>query len=118
MSSFSIIFPVAGKAYSAGSVIEAHGRHTLDQNSNAWGILRDTYGHYYLQNPPIALSSDGSWRATNLHLGHDILEIIFVKVSANGNDQFLGKVKNNDWGAFDNLPAGTEILGSVSVHVS
>jgi len=118
MNSFQVTSPVVGKSYSAGSVIEANGRHALDHHSNAWAILRDKYGHYYLQNPPIALSSDGSWRATNLHLGHDILEIIFIKVTTNGNDHFLGKVKNNDWGAFDNLPAGTETLGSVRVDVS
>jgi len=118
MSSFSITSPTIGKAYFAGSVIEALGRYTLDHKSNVWAVLQDTYGHYYLQNPPIVLSSDGSWNATNLHLGHDILEIIFIKVTSNGNDHFLEKVKNDDWGAFDNLPAGTEKLGSVRVDVS
>ena len=118
MSSFSITFPAFGKTYSAGSIIEANGKHALDQDSHAWAILQDTYGHYYLQNPPIALSSDGSWRAINLHLGHDIIEIIFVRVTKNGHNHFLEKVKNKDWGAFDNLPAGTEILGSVRVAVS
>ena len=118
MSSFSITSPAIEKTYPAGSVIEANGRHALDAHSNVWAILQDTYGHYYLQNPPLVLSSDGSWRATNLHLGHDVVEIIFVSVTKTGNEHFLGKVKDNDWGAFDNLPAGTEKLGSVGVAVS
>jgi len=118
MNSFQITSPTVGQAFSVGSVIEAHGRHALDHNSSAWAILWNTYGHYYIQNPPIDLTPDGSWRATNMHLGHDIIEIIFVRVTKDGNDYFLEKVKNNNWGAFDNLPAGTEKLGSVRVVVS
>ena len=116
MNSFQITSPTNGKSFSAGSVIDANGKHSLDINSFVWAVLRDTYGHYYLQNPPVVINSDGSWRSTNLHLGHDILEIIFIKVTTNGDDHFLVKVKNNDWGAFDELPTGTEKLGSVSVN--
>ena len=82
-----------------------------------WAILLDTYGHYYLQNPPIVLNPDGSWHAKNLHLGHDIVEIVFVKVNRNGNEDFLRKVKDQDWGAFDTLPTGTEILTNIRVDV-
>ena len=106
-----------GKSFSIGIVIEANGQHSLAQNSFVWVVLRDTYMHYYLQNPAVVLHSDKSWQATNLHLGHDIIEIIFVKVTGNGNDHFLRKVKNHEWGAFDNLPTGTENLGSVSIEV-
>jgi len=118
MSSFQIISPIIGKSFSAGSVIEANGKYSLDSNSFVWIVLHDTYRHYYLQNPPVTLNSDGSWSAKNLHLGHDIIEIIFVQVNQSGHEGFLRKVKNQDWGAFDILPAGTEKLGSVRVDVN
>ena len=117
MRSFEISSPVNGKAFSAGSVIEANGNHNLDAASFVWSILQDIFGHYYLQNPPVILNPNGGWLAKNLHLGHDILEIIFVKVNPKGNEIFLSKVKNNDWGAFDLLPDGTEVLGRVNIAV-
>src|SRR5215510_193568 len=100
MQSFHIISPTSGKSFAIGSVIEADGKHSLELNSFVWAVLRDIYGHYYIQNPPVALHSDGSWHARNLHLGHDIIEIIFVKVTVDGNNQFLRKVKNKEWDAF------------------
>lgn len=117
MRSFEITSPISGKVFPIGSVIEANGSHTLDAASFVWSILRDIFGHFYLQNPPVVLSSNGGWQAKNLHLGHDILEIIFVKVDSKGNENFLKKVKNNEWEAFDALPAGTEVLGRVGVNV-
>jgi hypothetical protein len=69
MSSFQITSPTTGKSFSAGSVIEANGKHSLDITSFVWVALRDTYGHYYLQNPLVVLDPDGSWHAKNLHLG-------------------------------------------------
>jgi hypothetical protein len=118
MSSFQITFPAIGETFSTGSVIEANGKHSLDAHSFVWTVLHDTYGHYYLQNPPATLNSDGSWYAKNIHLGHDIDEIVFVQVTQNGHKDFLQKVKNHDWSAFDELPAGTANLGSVRVDVS
>lgn len=118
MSSFQITSPTSGQSFSAGSVIEANGRHSLNAASFVWAVLWDAYGHYYLQNPPVILNSDGSWHAKNLHLGHDIIEIIFVKVNQSDNDDFLKKVKNQVWGAFDVLPARAEKLGSVQVDIS
>lgn len=93
------------------------GRHAMDQGSFVWAALKDIFGHYYLQNPPVALKTDGSWLASNLHLGHDIVEIIFVQVTGSGNDHFLRKVRSNEWGAFDDLPTGTDILGRVRIIV-
>lgn len=116
MSSFQIISPIIGKSFSAGSVIEASGKHSLDTTDFVWVVLYDTYGHYYLQNPPVTLEADGSWHAKNIHLGHDVVEIIFVQVTQNGHESFQQKVKNQNWGAFDVLPAGTEKLGSVRVN--
>src|SRR5262245_21628653 len=117
MQSFQINSPTNGKPFAAASDIEATGLHSLELNSFVWAVLRDIFGHYYLQNPPILLHSDGSWQAKNLHLGHDIVEIIFVQVTAKGNDEFLRKVRNQEWEAFDKFPDGTEMLGSVSVKV-
>jgi hypothetical protein len=117
MSSFQIISPIIGKSFSAGSVVEANGKHSLDTHSFVWAVLHDTYGHYYLQNPPVTLNPDGNWISKNLHLGHDIDEIIFVQVNQSEHEDFLQKVKNHDWGAFDALPAKIEKLGSVRVNV-
>ncbi len=117
MRSFQITSPANGKTFSVGSVVEANGDHTLDTASFVWAILRDIFDHYYLQNPPVLLNPNGNWQAKNLHLGHDILEILFVKVTSDGNSLFLRKVKNNDWGAFDVLPVGTEVLGRVGVNI-
>lgn len=117
MATFQIQTPAPGTSFPTGSVIEASGSHALDFNSHVWTILRDTYGHYYLQNPPVTLDSHGTWNAKNIHLGHDIVEILFVKVTAKGNDEFLRKVKHQEWGAFDAFPAETETLGNVSIRV-
>jgi len=117
MKSFQIISPPNGKSFSIGSVVEASGQHSLELNTSLWAVLRDIYGHYYLQNPPVRLNTDGSWRAQNIHLGHDIIEIIFVSVTKSGHDLFLRKVKDNDWGAFDELPGGTEKLEGVRIDV-
>ena len=116
MSSFQILSPAHGTTFSDGNVIGANGTHTLHVTDTVWAVLSDIFGHYYLQNPPVKLGADGNWRATNIHLGHDIVEIVFVKVTASGNAQFLEKVQNNDWGAFDTFPAGTEKLASVSIR--
>jgi hypothetical protein len=116
MSTFQINSPVQGKSFSVGSVIEANGGHSLSPNSLVWAILRDIYGHYYLQNPPVMLNADGNWLAKNIHLGHDIIEIMFGQVTAKGNDEFLRKVRNQEWEAFDAFPAGAETLGSVSIQ--
>ena len=117
MNSFSILSPENGKSFRVGNVIEANGRHSLDPNSNVWAILRDSYGNYYLQNPPVSIDIDGSWLSTNLHLGRDIQEIIFVQVTNQGNDVFLRKVKNREWGAFSSFPPGTKQLGRVRTSV-
>jgi hypothetical protein len=100
MSSFQIISPIIGKSFSAGSVIETNGKHSLDTINFVWVVLHDTYGHYYLQDPPVTLTTDGNWHAKNLHIGHDIDEIIFVQVTQRGHQGFLQKVKDNDWGCF------------------
>ena len=117
MTTFQIHFPASGTSFPTGRVIEAKGSHSLDLTSQVWAILRDVYGHYYLQNPPVTLHSHGTWDANNIHLGHDIVEIIFVRVTAKGNDEFSRKVKHQEWGAFDEFPAGTETLGSVNIRV-
>jgi hypothetical protein len=114
---FQIHAPAFGTSFPTGSVIEANGSHSLDLNWHVWTILRDIYGHYYLQNPPVTLHSQGTWNANNIHLGHDIVEIMFVKVTAKGNDDFSRKVKHQEWGAFDEFPAGTETLGTVNIRV-
>ncbi len=117
MTTFQITSPAPGTSFPTGSVIEANGLHSLDLNCHVWTILRDTYGHYYLQNPPVTLHFHGNWNAKNIHLGYDIVEILFVKVTAKGNDDFLRMVKHQEWGAFDQFPAETEIIGSVSIRV-
>ncbi|MBK9924920.1 MAG: hypothetical protein IPP66_06455 [Anaerolineales bacterium] len=118
MSSFQITFPSPGESFSIDSVIEANGNHSLEIDSFIWAVLRDTYGHYYLQNPPVSMKPDGNWHAKNIHLGEEIIEITFVKATTTGNEHFLRKVENHDWGGFDEFPLGTEQIGSVSINVN
>jgi len=118
MKPFQILSPTDGRKFSAGNVIESNGTHSLDPASFVWVILQDIFGHYYLQNPPVTLSSDENWRAKNIHLGHDITGIAFVRVNTDGNEVFLKKVKNSEWGAFDEFPPQTEELASVNIKVS
>jgi len=118
MGTFQITSPTNGKSFTSGNVIEANGKHSLDTTSFVWAVLQDTYGHYYLQNPPVSLQPDGNWHAKNIHLGDEIIEILFVKVTTSGNEHFLAKVKNHDWGAFDEFPLQTEKLRTVSIKVT
>lgn len=117
MKAFSISYPKNGKRFRVGAVTEAIGTHTLNPDSHVWAILNDTYCNNYLQNPPLMIDADGAWRATNIHLGEDIIRILFVMVTHEGHQFFLGKAENNEWGAFSGFPAGSKELGSVRIKV-
>jgi hypothetical protein len=117
MKEFEILSPIEREMFPAGSIIESTGTHSLDLTIPVWVVLQDIFGHYYLQNPPVALDVDGKWHARNIHLGHDITTIVFVRVTTSGNEVFLKKVKYNDWGAFDEFPPGTEEIGSVIIRM-
>lgn len=114
-SVFSIESPKHKETFPVGITIEAYGKHSLPHGSFAWALLRDVYGNYYLQNPRVEFETSNIWRATNIHLGREIIEIIFVKVTATGNEFFKKKVEDKDWDTFDSLPLGTTILERVRV---
>jgi hypothetical protein len=117
MKEFSVITPKSGKAFKAGRVIEAEGTHAFSAGSTVWAVLRDVYGNYYLQNPTLDIKADGSWQAINIHLGTEIVEILFVKVNESGNTHFENKVMHKEWGAFGSFPAESVQVGRVQVRV-
>jgi len=83
--------------------------------AHVWVILQDTYGNYYLQNPPVSLLPDGRWIATNVLPGHGIVLFHFVRVGSGGHANFLQMVARRAWGAFKSLPGDSEILNSVQI---
>lgn len=110
-------FPEEGDTLSAGTVIESRGTHTLSSDVYVWIVLSDSFGNYYLQNPPIHLREDGSWIGRNIHLGSGIIQIHTVLVTDEGDEEFRRKVSNNEWGSFNQLPNGSHILVSRNIII-
>jgi hypothetical protein len=80
-----------------------------------WVVLRDHYGHLYLQSPPVDFLPNGRWRATNVVPGSGIDAVNFVQVTDEGNERFRAMVKRREFGAFDQLPPGSTKLAVVPV---
>jgi len=76
-----------------------------------WVLLADTYGNYYLQAPFVLFLNSKEWKAENIQPGNNITSIFFVAVTLAGNEEFQGKVRYGDFGAFTHLPQGSQILG-------
>jgi class 3 adenylate cyclase len=82
---------------------------------HVWVVLEDSYGNYYLQNPPVKFSNDGRWEARNVVPGLGIEVVDFVRVSDAGNGQFTQMVARHCWGAFLELPDESKMLASVRI---
>ena len=78
-------------------------------------ILEDSHGQYYVQNPPVRFQSDGTWRATNVLPGTGIMFVLFVMVDDGGKNLFDQMVKHRDFGAFYELPPGSQVLLSLAI---
>ena len=81
--------------------IEVEGHHNLPLDTHVWIFLEDIYGNYYLQNPPVRLSADKSWCASNIRPGREIRYIIVLRVGDRGHRIIQRWVKDQRWSAID-----------------
>jgi len=95
---FKIISPSKNAKFNVDQRIVMEGTHNISSSSLVWIFLKDIFGGYYLQNPPVELLNDGTWEATNIKIGKEIRYIIAVKVNSKGNVAIKSWVKNNRWG--------------------
>jgi hypothetical protein len=103
------------KAIIDSSIIEVSGTHSIPLTAHIWILLSDSYGHFYLQNPPVMLRRDGTWIATNIRPGQGITAINAIYIDAEDNEIFKGKVSNNQWSGFTNLPSSARILDTINI---
>jgi TIR domain-containing protein len=92
------------------------GRYSGDAGIAVRVILEDSYGQYYVQNPEVKLLSDGTWRATNVLPGDGIMYVHFVGLKDAGKRFFDQMVERHAFGAFREMPTGSQILRSVTIH--
>lgn len=109
--------PYNGQVLQQGIPITCTGTYTGPSPASVWVVLKDTFGQYYLQNPPVEFYSDGTWIASSIIPGPNISEIDVVQVTSDGNANFQQKVANSDFGGFPQLPAGSTVLAMVSIQV-
>jgi hypothetical protein len=99
-------------------IIKVSGTHTMPLQSHVWILLGDSFGNYYLQNPPVILRRNGTWKATNIRPGMGITSINAVYVDTIGNKTFEEKVRNNNWAGFAQLPESARILNTINFIVT
>jgi hypothetical protein len=80
-----------------------------------WVVLQDVYSNYYLQSPPVYFLPDGRWIADNILPGKGITTIHFVTVGVQGHAAFMKKVRQREWGAFQDLPGDGKIIKSLRI---
>jgi hypothetical protein len=78
-------------------------------------ILEDSYRQYYVQNPEVEFSSDGTWHATNIRPGDGTMYVHFVKLNDAAKRVFDQMVNRHAFGAFREMPARSQILQSVTI---
>jgi hypothetical protein len=122
LDKFKFDLPQPGEAIPADSTIDCSGFYSLPDGADlddmhVWIILRDNFRNNYLQNPPVELLPGGKWGASNVRISHGITRIVAVQVTQVGHKAFQEKVTNNEWGAFLELPEGSEILATVDITV-
>lgn len=81
-------------------------------------VLRDDYGNLYVQNPEVLMLPDGKWFATNILPGQGITGILFLRNNDEARTWFKNRVARKQWGAFRELPEGSQIITYVPVSVS
>ncbi len=97
------------------SALTIQGTYASEGSGLMWVVLQDKLGQYYLQNPPVSFLDGGKWVANNILIGKDITRIDFVVVTDWGNFTFQQMVMNNQFGAFNMLPEGSQILRSIPI---
>jgi hypothetical protein len=103
------------KAIIDSIIIEVSGTHSMPLTAHIWILLSDSYGNFYLQNPPVMLRRDGTWIATNIRPGPGIIAIHAIYIDTEENEIFRGKARNNQWGGFTDLPPSARVLDTVNI---
>lgn len=104
---FTIEEPKPDTEINSAAPRTAKGSHALDKDAHVWIFLRDIFGGYYLQNPPVEILEKGKWEASNIRVGAGINSLIAVQVDSTGHERILQWVSVNRWGKI----AGEEVKG-------
>jgi hypothetical protein len=91
------------------------GRYMSTGPVAVWVVLGDSFGHLYLQNPPVDFLPNGHWRATNVNIGRGVDIVNFLRVDLDGDQAFRQMVARRDFGAFTELPPGSMRLVAVPI---
>jgi hypothetical protein len=91
------------------------GEYSFKNAGRVWVVLRDSFKHFYLQNPPVKLQDNGEWIAENILPGQGIEAVEFVLVSTEGDKVFQQMVDQWQFGAFDALPPASTLLRTVRI---
>ena len=107
-----------GQQISNDSIITAQGTYSSAGSGQVWVVLKDSFGNYYLQNPPVEFQQGGQWIAENIRPITGITSIVFLYVTPDGNAAFQKKVDDEHFEAFRSLPNGSQIQKTIKVVVS
>lgn len=104
----------------AGQVIlnvplEVDGTYGSPGSGLVWVILEDSFGHHYLQSPPVQFAGNGKWVARNVRPLRGIVAVDFVSVTSDGNTTFQNMVATQQFGAFSQFPDGSTVLQSIPI---
>ncbi|MBU1616130.1 hypothetical protein KJ693_12595 [bacterium] len=102
-------------SYKFETPLTARGTTSLPDNETVWVIVADQTGRFYLQHPPVKISS-GRWDVTNILPLERIKRIIFARVDVEGNRFFLRKVEHDEWGKFNTMPSGATEIAFVQIE--
>lgn len=78
-------------------------------------VLQDSYGNYYVQNPPVNFTPDGHWYATNVCVGAGIMFVVFLELDQASASHFNDMVWQRRFGGFSPLPEGSRVLKQIRV---
>ncbi|MFZ0033913.1 MAG: hypothetical protein WAK60_02845 [Sedimentisphaerales bacterium] len=89
--------------------------NSLQSGYVLWVLAKNQY-HYFLQNPPIAIVGN-NWSQKNIRLSTPGRWELHIYLASNSADRwFKDRAESRNWGGFDRLPRGAEILVSITVH--
>lgn len=97
------------------------GTYSSPGSGQVWVVVEDLAGYYYLQSLPVRFADGGmvgKWRASNVNTNVGTNRIDFVYVTPQGNDTFQHLVDTQQFGAFPQLPDGSQILQTIKIQVS
>ena len=101
--------------FGIGVPISAEGDTQLDDTVHVWVVLRDIYGSFFLQYPPLDIVN-GRWTATNIRPLNDIAQIQFYLFGEEGHHVLTAIVIRGDFGSLSTIPADTTLLGAIELQ--